>query len=1741
MTETISDAVAAAESYLCGESGQERTSFTGLAAELGEIGTSDVPALAYLAVLLDRIGCLDESLQVVRYGYSELADRSKQAQAELRNVEGVLAASHGDYRSARAAFSEAFALADEASDLRSRILMNRAAVHLYSGHPDKTRAEIAEIRAGELQVPPAVDLAIATAEAEAARAVGDVEGLRDAAGALRAAVRRRIAELGPGHPLSVLVTADLAAVELDLARAEGSRSRLQDIAEVLEALCCRLAAEQGAEHPRTLAALANFASAQADLAIWDGARRQLVQAAESLSDISGRMEAVLGADHPQSLATEASLATVRLKLAQAEQSPAEIRDAMTGLAGTASRMSGLLGSGHPSTLHARAIVSAAADRLMIGAVAGRSPRVFVSYAHDDIRHVEAVRAFCEFLAADCGLEVHMDRWDPGIRQDWYLWALDQVTSAAFVLVIASPMCRLIGDGHISSEDYSGIQAELPLIRELVYTAPAKLLPVVLPGGSADEIPAFLQLQAGECFLVTEFTVAGAEELLRHLTAAGTRIASAATRPSDLPLEPFVPEQVDAAGVRTQIDRALAAFMRNQSDEADVHSVDNMIDALADQWVQDVTTQHAQYMATAASAVRAAAGPPLAHQAELTVASETLSREIAGRRALAEDLKQATRAFAGHSNLPDVDRLDALVMATELFARIYPMAPQVVPGSLLAACRAISAGPEDKAYVPLHDEAIDLLDEASWSRDQAITDQAVWMLAVAVLGAKDDPLLPGYLSHLGTAWADRFQLTGRPADLDKAIAAHRTALELPVLGIADQAGFRANYAMALRIRYEVTGNPGDMDEAIAVARRATEIAGTARTTRHDEDQSGIGLALRVSLQNLAATLVGRFQLSHEQADLDEAIDAARAAIGVTDPDNPGYPVAQTLLANALLERFDRFWDAADLSDAVASARAGVGAVPAGGPIRASAVSALAAAYSSMFKHTGDVRDLDRAIAAGRESVAAAQGDLLGSAICLSNLGGILTARWDRGGDTDALDEAVEAYRLAARSAPDSYVNRPGLLHRLGNALRSRFLITGSPADIGEAIEVLSEAVSTAPATWLDRPGYVADLAEVLIMAAERHTGPGGPNPADPTGSGQPAALGQAATLARIELEAITSAHPLRHLCLAAAGHAWLALSDLTGDVDALEHAIDHWTQAANLVSAGHPLRADYLTALGAAWLRKFDRSRRCDQDAGAAAMRASKSAASIPTATALTRALAARNWGEAAAGLDNIREAASGFATAVDLLDQVAWRGLPRDDQERQIGRFSGLACDAAAWAIEAGNAERAAELLEQGRGVLLARALADRSRQHDLLRDAPDLAAQLASVDDLLESMPSEADLVLASAEEAAIQRKELTRLREEILVRIREMPGYSSFLRAPRFDDLRAAAQQGPVVLVNVSSYRCDALVVTADGIQVIPLPRLTEADVTRHASDFLTALEAMHQADATPAKLRAGRDTVTATLRWLWEGIVMPIMPSVLEACTSEPGHRPRVWWCPTGPLTFLPLHAAGMHDSDGGESTLSYVASSYTLSLLMLQRARERPHRSGPGALPIVVALPETPGRPDLPAARAEADIVTTRFPRARRFLGAQATVSAVSTALKQSPPLAHFACHSTQDIADPSSAHLALFDGRLSIGNVTQMRLNEAELAFLSASETCRGGVDLPDEGITAAAAFQVAGYRHVIGTLWDIDDELAPAIAEHVYRALTHDGTTDLDADGTAAALDSAILAVRTMSPLAWAAYIHMGP
>ncbi|MEU1365016.1 CHAT domain-containing protein [Streptomyces sp. NPDC005803] len=430
----------------------------------------------------------------------------------------------------------------------------------------------------------------------------------------------------------------------------------------------------------------------------------------------------------------------------------------------------------------------------------------------------------------------------------------------------------------------------------------------------------------------------------------------------------------------------------------------------------------------------------------------------------------------------------------------------------------------------------------------------------------------------------------------------------------------------------------------------------------------------------------------------------------------------------------------------------------------------------------------------------------------------------------------------------------------------------------------------------------------------------------------------------------------------------------------------------------------------------------------------------------------------------------------------------------------------------------------------------------------------------------------MSEARSHADERMALARTWDELVHTVRSA-GYEDFLRPPPLDALLPAAAGGPVVMVNVGRWRGDALIVRPAGVTHTRLPGLSEREAQEQTLMYLRVLEDVDKAglevfrararyddgDVSPAAIRGytqakaelqratrRRDaTFTDVLRWLWRTVAEPVLDELGLTAPPEPGRPwPRVWWCPTGPLTLLPLHAAGHHDEPGragGLSVLDRAVSSYTPTLRALIDARRPAAKTGPDAHMLIVAVPEAPGQVPLTEVSGESELLCAMFPSAHTLLQAgDATVPAVREAMARSR-WAHFACHGGQNLADPSQGGLLLSDGVLSIADIGAGQ-HDGDFAFLSACMTAVGGVLLPDEAITLAAAMHLTGYRHVIATLWSVHDRTAATITASVYARLTVSGAFD-PAD-SALALHDAVRHLRDterLPPAAWLPFTHTGP
>jgi hypothetical protein len=340
-------------------------------------------------------------------------------------------------------------------------------------------------------------------------------------------------------------------------------------------------------------------------------------------------------------------------------------------------------------------------------------------------------------------------------------------------------------------------------------------------------------------------------------------------------------------------------------------------------------------------------------------------------------------------------------------------------------------------------------------------------------------------------------------------------------------------------------------------------------------------------------------------------------------------------------------------------------------------------------------------------------------------------------------------------------------------------------------------------------------------------------------------------------------------------------------------------------------------------------------------------------------------------------------------------------------------------------------------------------------------------------------------------------------------------------------------VVVLNVSAIRSDALLLAGGKITVVPLPGVTPDEVRWRAITHRVGLNAIaFRAHNDPLAAEDDEEVLLSGLAWIAGHVTGPALDE-LERTGALPATGGRVRWCPTGLLSLLPLHAAA-HE----RVTSSYVS---TLGQLITAKALGA---AADGQRMLVVAVPEVQERPDLPrldGARDEARFLGERFPGRHTLLQDRAVTRRRVLDDLPGHVFAHFSCHGRQDPAIPSQSALLLYQERLTVADLAELRL-AGRLAFLSACDTATGDAALPDEAIHLAASVQAAGFRHVVAALWPIGDQATRDLTVTFYNSLAvGDG---IDVSLTASALHAAVDELKARfpgRPSVWGAYAHFGP
>ena len=400
-----------------------------------------------------------------------------------------------------------------------------------------------------------------------------------------------------------------------------------------------------------------------------------------------------------------------------------------------------------------------------------------------------------------------------------------------------------------------------------------------------------------------------------------------------------------------------------------------------------------------------------------------------------------------------------------------------------------------------------------------------------------------------------------------------------------------------------------------------------------------------------------------------------------------------------------------------------------------------------------------------------------------------------------------------------------------------------------------------------------------------------------------------------------------------------------------------------------------------------------------------------------------------------------------LIPKLTAQSLQNTDKQHIRHLIVGFHSRAAAVALNAGEGPLVAlQFLEQGRGVIAASLEELRTDILDLRSKHPEMAEKFIRLKNTLDVPPSRNaflsdENIGPSSQVQTDQRYNAGNEFDKLVIDIRRLPGFEDFLRAPSEEEIRNAARCGPIVVINVSTYRCDALLIEQHQIRSLCLPHLLKKDIDEKG--YRRNLES------------------PKVLAWLWDVIASPILDALgLTYPPLSNDDWPHVWWIPTGSLSHFPIHAAGRHSEFSTDTVIDRVMSSYSSSIKAIISSRQSTARENSLRIQdqaLLVAMQDTPGHSRLLYATKEIEALQCLCRSME--IGILETGRCKQEILTHLPncKIFHFAGHGYTDEVDPSQSSLLLDDWNtdsFTVSTLLDMNLHERPpfLAYLSACGT-----------------------------------------------------------------------------------------
>ena len=607
------------------------------------------------------------------------------------------------------------------------------------------------------------------------------------------------------------------------------------------------------------------------------------------------------------------------------------------------------------------------------------------------------------------------------------------------------------------------------------------------------------------------------------------------------------------------------------------------------------------------------------------------------------------------------------------------------------------------------------------------------------------------------------------------------------------------AQALFNRFVDTGEMDDLTECIEIGESI--LAAVPK----DND-----VARPIVLSSLAVATDARFRQTGEVAYVDQSINYLHQALEVLRPEESERHMILDNLGVSLQARFMHTGQLSDIEESIFYCR-GALALPSDDPSKNwFPLTHLCAALHIRFEETGLMEDLEECISGCRQALSSYPSEHQGKPLTMTYLGGALLARFERIRQFFDLQECISLNQEVLYEQKLSHFDRSRAMYNLARGYQAlSSLSIGTSQDFETSIHFFREVLLSRPAGHLGRPYVLNSLGLALLERFERE--------------GHKSDLDECITLHLEALSLRPTGNPKRYNSLANLSTALRSRGELTCDLDDLTACISYARESVSLCPPGHYDRCIQLHNLATALQTRY-RICGAKQDLHEA-LHISREAATdcMDVAQPHKKATTALLWAQTARSLGNQSEVFEAYRTFMQLLREVLVMSPTLEVQSGNIWGTGTAVRAAASFAIEVGHIEIAVEMLELGRALLWSQVRRFRTPLDDLGAVNKELQDSFISTSRALEtlsmrSMPTMrgSDVGQDSFGEMLAQKRKLTAQLSDITTQICSITGFEDFFKAKPFNTLKMAAAEGPVIVVNHSEHRSDAIIILYDRAPV-------------------------------------------------------------------------------------------------------------------------------------------------------------------------------------------------------------------------------------------------------------------------------------------------------------------------------------